>query len=729
MTGKPKNGAEDSSLSGSSMPIIDRFFAADFSNPDIGRGLRCMASFMAPLALGLSGRLPVEMVFAAMVAQNVANVDVRGSYGLRLSLLLSMTVILAGSAAMGALAAPSLVASLLVTLFVGLGAGLWRHISSDYGPSLSIASGFLCFIAMAEKGGPGPAESHALAGLVGGLWGTALHVVLWPIRPQHPLRQAVGGSWLAVAGMCTLTAEHTAEAELRSSLDKARAILGSARAQRNRVVVSRLEELNDTAARLAQRVSAFQSAWEDVATGRHPASDVRSAAESAVSVLGNLSRTVALAVVSRQPGHLALAEVRLRRLDHLLGVLRGYLRRQPDPDSWAILDSTAGQVGSYLPEVGKALRRTMDRASDQGTFSLELLDLAHLHLRPLAAALNFTRHVDPALIRYAARVTVLALGGVWAMKTLEFRHGYWLPLTLLVVLQPDYGSTRSRAAQRLIGTLAGSVLASLVLWLRLPFPVLMAATALCAFGFGFYLRRAYWKAVVFITLFVVVLTESLGPATLELTVERFGDTLAGGLLALLAALVFWPVFEKGRFRPILARALRANAAYMRLVGDCLAEGRRYDKKVVRAKRAAESAGADVFSSLQRMSGDPKNFRDLVSELAVVANGNQRVTRALNLIILQAEPGQPLPEARELIAHRASVMEEMALALLEQEGQTSALERATAHLQQRPEPEAAEGGVGSRGVVLGQLERIGAEIGAMFLGAAELSRPTQPSGAP
>jgi hypothetical protein len=36
-----------------------------------------MFSFMAPLVLGLSGRLPVEMIFTAIAAQNVANVDVR----------------------------------------------------------------------------------------------------------------------------------------------------------------------------------------------------------------------------------------------------------------------------------------------------------------------------------------------------------------------------------------------------------------------------------------------------------------------------------------------------------------------------------------------------------------------------------------------------------------------------------------------------------------------------
>jgi uncharacterized membrane protein YccC len=701
--------------------IVDRFFAKEFSNPDIGRGLRCMASFMAPLALGLSGRLPVEMIYAAMAAQNLAIVDVRGSYGLRLSLLMAMSVILAAASAMGALAAPSLAACLAATVLIGLGAGLWRHLSSDYGSSLAIASGFLCFIAMAGKGGTDAAESHALATLAGGLWGTALHVALWPIRPQHALRQAVGASWLAVAGVCTLSPEHAKEAALRTILDQTRAVLGGARARRNRAVIERLDDLNNVAARLAQRISAFQSAWEGVA-GLNVSGEMRSASENVMSVLANLSRSVALAVVSRQPGQLGGAEVRLRRLDHLIGVLRGYISEQHDGDQWAAIDATAAQLSSYLPEVRVSLRETIDRAADQGAFSLELLDLAQQRLQPLAAALNLNWRIDPALVRYTARITVLALAGVWAMKTLDLKHGYWLPFTSLVVLQPDYGSTRVKAMQRLMGTLAGSILASLVLWLRLPFPVLMVATALTAFGFGFYLRRSYGIAVVYITLFVVVLTESLGPATLALTFERFGDTFAGGLLALLAALVFWPAWEEGRFRPILARALKANARYMRIVGDRLATGSPYDSEVVRAKQASESASAEVFSSLQRMSGDPKTFRDRLSELAVVANGNQRVTRSLNLIILQSHPDLPLPEAREITLNRAAALEGMARTLEEQGPQEANVDRVRDPLNHASGHEAAEGKAVSRGVAIGQLERTGAEIAAMFIAVGQLVRP-------
>jgi uncharacterized membrane protein YccC len=699
--------------------IIDWFFARDFSNPDIGRALRCMLSFMAPLAVGLSGRLPVEMIFTAIAAQNVAIVDVRGAYGLRLSLLLSMSGILAAASALGAIAAPSLAACLAAAVIVALGAGFWRHLSSDYGPSLAISASLLCFIAMAEKGGTDVALRHAAAALAGGCWGAALQVALWPVRPQHPLRQAVGESWLAVARVCVVNADRAAETELRSALDKAYAILGGARARRNRLVVGRLEELNSVGARLAQRVSAFQHAYEEFSSGP-PNAGVQSAAETTFSVLGNLSRTIALAVVSRQPGHLAAAEVRLRRLRHLFGVLQRQISAQGDPARWAALGSTAGQIASYLAEIGEALRKTIDRAADRGAFSMELSDLAHLKLRPLVAALNLSRRVDPALVRFTARIVVITLSAVWAMKFFNLRHGYWLPMTTMIVLQPDFGSTRKKAFERLVGTLAGSIVASLVLWLNLPFQVLMAATAVTAFCFGYYLRRNYAIAVVFITLFVVVLTESLGPATLELTIERFGDTLAGGLLALLAAFVFWPVWERARFRPILARALRANAAYLRIVGARLAEGLRYDMKVVRAKRAAESASAAVFSSLLRMSGDPENFRDRMNELAAVANGNQRVTRALNLLVLQAGPDAPAIDAREIADQRARALEAIASSFEGPTPQAEAFTRARHALEWRPERAPARVLPGSGAIALAQLARASAEIEAMLLEAEELA---------
>jgi uncharacterized membrane protein YccC len=302
------------------------------------------------------------------------------------------------------------------------------------------------------------------------------------------------------------------------------------------------------------------------------------------------------------------------------------------------------QIEQHVPQVLETLRATIDRAGERAAFSLELFDLDTWKLRPLASAINLDRRADPTLIRFTARVVVLAMIGVAVFKYWNLPHGYWLPLTMVIVLQPDFGSTRQRAVQRVMGTLAGSVAASLLLWLHLPVAALTATTAVTIFFFGFFLKRQYAVAVFFITLAVVLLTEAHVPITLSFTIERLASTLAGGVLALQAALFFWPVWERDRLPPILAAAIEANRAFARLIAVRFGEGGNYDASAIEAKRHVEAANSAVFSSLQRMMGDPRNRRDGLDQIAAYANGNQRVTRAFTVLALQLTPGTPLRSA-------------------------------------------------------------------------------------
>lgn len=715
---------------------LNEFVHQESLQPDLSRAIRATAGFMVPLLLAAAGRLPLEVTFVTLVAQNIAMVDVRGAYTLRLGLLFAMTVILAGAAGLGGLVAGSLVAAVLAMALMAAGSGLWRHLSSDYGVSLAISSILVFLIASSESAGAIAASHHAEAALAGGFWGILLQVVNWPFRPQHPLRRAAADSWLAVADLFEAMApaepgeslrreQNVAEREatLRTTLDKTYATLAAAGAARTSPLLRRLERLNLAAARLATRVVAFNTAFETLLAQPDFAALTPSFLPALTS-LTNTSRTVALAVVSRQPEHLATADVRLRRLTHLLRVVRARVTAQTGAGSQ--LAEILRQIELHLPEVRDALRATIDRADERAAFSLELFDLHTWTLRPLASALNLRLRVDPALVRYTVRLAVLTMAGVVAFKLLALPHGYWLPFTVVVVLQPDYGSTRQRAAQRVAGTLAGSLGASLLLWLHLPFAALTLATAATIFTFGFLVKRNYGLAVFFVTLFIVLLTEANGPVTIAFTAERTASTLAGGALALLAALFFWPVWERDRFPPVLAQALRGNRDYLQVLAARLAAGGAYDAEATAAKRRSEAANSAVFSSLQRMIGDPKNQQEGIEQAAALANGNQRLTRALTVITLHIASGAPLtwPDLDRFTRLAGEALEILAVGVEQGAPRMAELESLLAALENfrfpGPGPDAAGHGVPRDRWVFAQLTRAATELSAMILAASASS---------
>ncbi len=656
---------------------LNRFADHESLQPDLARAIRATVAFMVPLIAARAGWLTLEATFVAIAAQNIAMIDVRGAYRFRLGLLVAMTAILTGAVSLGSVSGDHLITAVLATGLMALGAGLWRHLSADYGFALGLSSILLFFIALVTPGASAHTGQHALAALFGGAWGLLLQVANWPFRPQHPLRQSVAESWVATADLfaAMMTPESGAaadtqrkilehEATLRAMLDKTEKTLEHSAGARARPMIARLITLNSNAARLATRVGAFHSAFE-TAEVRPEIAALTSALQPVLNALTNTARTVALAVVSRQPAHLATFDVRARRLKHLIAALQARIAAQTANDSTsAQLADLLRQIESQLVAASEALRATLDRAAERAAFSLELFDLHTWTLRPLASALNFSTNFDRALVRYTARIAVLMMAGTAVFRYLALPHGYWLPFTMVVVLQPDFGSTRQRAAQRGLGTLIGSIFGSGLLWLKLSPTMLVWATAPMVFGFGFFVKRNYAVAVFFVTIFVVLLTEATGPVTLAFTAERLISTVAGGALALGAALLFWPAWERDRLPPILAKALRANRVYLDVLALRLAHGGANDAEVTVAKRAAETANSDVFSSLQRMIGDPKNQQERLEQAAALANGNQRLTRAFNVLALHLNPGAPVthPTVTVFTKLAAEIFETLALSI-------------------------------------------------------------------
>jgi uncharacterized membrane protein YccC len=252
--------------------------------------------------------------------------------------------------------------------------------------------------------------------------------------------------------------------------------------------------------------------------------------------------------------------------------------------------------------------------------------------------------------------------------------------------------------------------------------VVMIAMAITIFVFSFLVKRNYGLAVFFITLFIVLLTEANGPVTVAFTAERLGSTLAGGALAMLAAMFFWPVWEKERLPPVLALALRANRDYLQLLAQRLIAGGAYDQEVIDVRRRTERANSAVFSSLQRMIGDPKNKQDGLEQIAALANGNQRLTRALTVITLHLAAGTPSrrPEVERFSQLAGNGLEALAASVEKTDGDRGQLEPLLSALDNFQFPAAGRPATDVEAQrdqwVFGQFTQCATELGAMLLSA-------------
>ncbi len=149
-------------------------------------------------------------------------------------------------------------------------------------------------------------------------------------------------------------------------------------------------------------------------------------------------------------------------------------------------------------------------------------------------------HFRSPAFRHALRLAVaLALGG--ELGRLWFTHNaYWLPLTVVIVLRPDFQQTFTRGLARMGGTLVGAGLTTLIVFLARPGH---GALALLAVSFAWlcfsFFRVNYALYAVFITAYVVFMLSFGGLPEMGVVEARLLATCLGGVLALLAYLA-WP---------------------------------------------------------------------------------------------------------------------------------------------------------------------------------------------
>jgi uncharacterized membrane protein (TIGR01666 family) len=208
--------------------------------------------------------------------------------------------------------------------------------------------------------------------------------------------------------------------------------------------------------------------------------------------------------------------------------------------------------------------------------------------------------------RHAVRVTLGLLVGYIASLFFELGHGYWILLTIAVILKPAFSITKQRNLHRIGGTMLGVITGFLILYF-IPDDTVIFALMLIAMVLAYsFLKINYFIASTSITIYVILSFNFLNQQHITSVLqERVVDTIIGSAIAYLISSYVLPVWEHSQINQYIKEALNANRRYFDIVaakftGKPLVI---HDLKVLR--KDAIIAMANLSDNFQKMLSEPK----------------------------------------------------------------------------------------------------------------------------
>ncbi|WBY01976.1 FUSC family membrane protein [Ramlibacter tataouinensis] len=252
---------------------------------------------------------------------------------------------------------------------------------------------------------------------------------------------------------------------------------------------------------------------------------------------------------------------------------------------------------------------------------------------------------DAPPLRHAIRAS-LAIATAYALSlALPWgSHGYWLLLTIVVVLRGSLAQTVERRNGRVAGTLLGCLLAAGLLWLQLPFwATVLVLTVAQAVAHAFVVRNYVATAVAATVLGLLQASLlSAGADPVFNVAERLADTVLGAAIAWTFSYVL-PSWERGQLPALLRRTLAAQARHARVAlglgqFDAVDDEPELDWRL--ARREAYDSLSALVQATQRALSEPRAVRPPLQQLErLLAHSYQllaQLTAIKTLLLLRRE---------------------------------------------------------------------------------------------
>jgi uncharacterized membrane protein YccC len=605
----------------------------DLSQSDPVVAGRNAIGLAVPLAVATALGNPIAGAAAATGALQAAFADRPGPYRLRLVRMLGTAAVAGCTAGLAAALGHNVAASALLLAVLGFGTGLL--ISA--GPSaaqVGVAATAAALVLGHLPQSPRAALYAGLLVLLGGAGQAVLAIAAWPLGRHRPERQALAALYRQLAGLAAEPIDTRSSPPLGPAIATASAVLRGA-GHDHGPSVEAYRVLLDEAVRARQDILVL-SGYVSRLDGPAPA--------QAAALRAELARAAALLELIAQALDTGteLAPDRTAELLAIIGSNRPALGDSLTERAAASrLRTLAGQLRAMVEtaRTGAGEGRTDEDAGRPAGGS---------RLRDPLEVLRANLHPGSPAARHALRLAILVPATDLAIRAVGVQRGYWVALTILVVLRPDFAATFQRSLMRVIGTLIGLLLASLLVHYLLgdSTPAMIALLAVSFFGMRMAGPANLGLSAMFLASVVVVLLSLIGVPAHSTVLVRLVDTVIGGAIAL-AAVLLWPSWERGQLPTRLVELVEAYRNYLQAMVD--------PESTVAQRTAARSqsrlARSAAEASLDRARAEPVSSQGAVELGEALLAHSHRLVHALAALDATRQAREiyaKVPEFRRLV---------------------------------------------------------------------------------
>ena len=645
------------------------------------RGLR--AALAVGVAMFVCYLFHKPMGWASLGAFQVIVVDNGGPYRSRLANIL--TILIGGSLGvfLGLLAGVNLPTAVLATLFFCFAFTLARVMSQPFASSsVTVIVSFIVAIGTPPHTLAYANESTFYFAL-GGLWAASLSLVFWPADPFRPARLAVANVYATLAELIrllpsTTTAEgrqafneslaqfrlHTETAQQTLAATPARMTSRTIRARNLTVLTENADLLLARLLRLAElgaqdprnplpEIAGWLTASlapVEPALRQRPADRGASFAPTGF-LYTNIQRTL--------PRLEAALATPAEPATHLIAALR---------DTLLYFETTYEAIRAIWTGIEP-------RRAPIALLNAPALTNPHPPLQwfdALRANLTF----GSIMFRHALRLAFIVafdvlIAGFLRIHGQPITHSYWIAMTSLIVLQPYTGETVRRSGERVLGTVAGAALASLLaIFIHTELSLLVVVSIGSFFTLALYAVDYAWFCFFLTPTIVLMVLPHF--RDWHFAAVRMGMTTFGALTAVLAMLFLWPEFESLQLPRLLARCAAANAAYLRAM---IAFWQTPDPTRLQAERTLLAPARRLCGLAVNQAEETLDHALLEPNLPLIATRDRAaqlnrsaltfttfLRRLTQTITTVAAIGTPTPSAVEKISYLAARLDAVAKAL-------------------------------------------------------------------